>query len=382
MPGVSPAPARAVAALPLPASGALPRPPQGDEEAGLGAGVEALRREGWLNAALPLEAGGDGLGTSAESDRVRRTLDVLRALGYADLALARLYEGHLNAVKLVALHASAALAAETFDAVASGALLGVWGASGERPLAVAGSATAHWTLTGEKVFASGLGLVSRAVASVTDPDVPRASRLLLVDVDEPARQHPEDWLASGMRATRSGRYRFDGIELPRARVLGEPGVYEREPWFEGGIWRYAAAQVGAMEALVDELVATLAARGRAEDPHQAARIGRAGVLVYGARAGVERAALAVESADAGDDVAVGRAVTAALLARELVEEHAVALLAIVERALGMGAFVRGTRLERIRRDLALYLRQAAPDAKLARAAAAIVADPDGVGALR
>ena len=368
--------------LPLPAPDALPRPPVGDEEGGLAVGVDALRRDGWLSAALPVESGGAGLGTSAEPDRVRRTADVLRALGRADLALARLYEGHVNAVKLVALHAGPALAAETVDAVATGALLGVWGATGTRPLAVAEAGETRWTLAGEKVFASGLGLVSRAVVTVADPDVPDASRLLLVDVDEPARQHPEDWLASGMRATRSGRYRFDGLVLPRSRVLGERGVYEREPWFEGGIWRYAAAQVGAMEALVDELVGTLAGRGRDGDPHQGARIGHGGVLAYGARAVVERAALAVEGADPDDDVEVRRAVTSALLARELVEDNAVALLAIVERALGMGAFARGSRVERLRRDLGLYLRQAAPDAKLARAAAALVADPDGVGALR
>ena len=57
------------------------------------------------------------------------------------------------------------------------------------------------------------------------------------------------------------------------------------------------------------------------------------------------------------------------------------VLALVERALGMAAFARGARVERLRRDLGLYLRQAAPDAKLARAAATLVADPDGIGAL-
>ena len=368
--------------VPSPREDALPRPPAGDEEAGLDPGVDALRRDGWLGAALPLEVGGAGLGTSAEPARVRRAVDVLRALGHADLALARLFEGHVNAVKLVALHASPSLAAETFRDVAAGALLGVWGATGTRPLAVTATGGDTWRLEGEKVFASGLGLVSRAIVTVDDPEAPGASRLLLVDADEPARQYPEDWRASGMRATHSGRYRFDGIALPRSRVLGGRDVYRREPWFEGGIWRYAAAQVGAMEALVDELVTMLERHGRAGDPHQAARIGRGGALAYGARAAVERAALCVEGSDPADEVAVGRAVTAALLARELVEEHAVALIALVERALGMGAFARGTRVERLRRDLGLYLRQATPDAKLARAAAALVADPDGVGALR
>ena len=366
----------------LPPPDALPRPSPNAEEEGLDVGVAELREGGWLAAALPIEAGGAGIATSAEPAAVRRTLDVLRSLGRADLALARLYEGHLNAVKLVALHAAPALARETFDAVAGGALLGVWGAVGARPLAVSETGRTRWTLTGEKVFASGLGLVERAVVTVADPGVPTTSRLLLVDVDDPPRQHPEDWRASGMRATRSGRYRFDGIALPRARVLGGRDVYQREPWFEGGTWRYVAAQVGAMEGLVDAMLAELLARGRADDPHQSARVGRAATLAVGARALVERAAHEVESSDPADTAATSRAVALALLARESVEESAVALLTIVERALGMAAFARGHPLERRRRDLGLYLRQAAPDAKLARAAATLAGDAErGIGRL-
>ena len=366
----------------LPPAEAVPRPPVVAEEAGLEPGVAALRREGWLRAALPLEAGGSGIGTSTDPVVVGRTVDALRALGRADLALARLYEGHLNAVKLVALHARPALARETLRDVARGALLGVWGAVGDRPLTVVRSDAAHWTLDGEKVFASGLGLVERAVVTVSDPDAPDVSRLLLVDVDDATRQHPEDWRASGMRSTRSGRYRFDGIALPRARVLGEAGVYEREPWFEGGTWRYVAAHVGAMEGLVDAMVAELVARGRDDDPHQGARIGRAAALAVGARALVERAAHEVETCDATDADATRRAVALALLVRESVEQGAVELLGTVERALGMAAFAHGHPIERRRRDLGLYLRQAAPDAKLARAAAAIASDAGrGIGRL-
>ena len=105
-------------------------------------------------------------------------------------------------------------------------------------------------------------------------------------------------------------------------------------------------------------------------------------LAVGARALVERTAHQIESADPDDAAATRRAVTLALLARERVEEDAVALLGLVERALGMAAFARGHPIERRRRDLGLYLRQAAPDAKLARAAAAVVADARrGVGGL-
>ena len=114
---------------------------------------------------------------------------------------------------------------------------------------------------------------------------------------------------------------------------------------------------------------TIRTRGRASGAWRRSR--------SGARAIVERTAHAVESADPDDAEGTRRAVALALLARERVEEDAVALLGLLERALGMAAFERGRPVERRRRDLGLYLRQAAPDAKLARAAAAVVANASG-----
>lgn len=353
-----------------------------DEEAGLDGAVAELAEGGWLRAPLPASIGGAGLGTSASPVSTALALDTLRALGRVDLPLARLYEGHVNAVKLIELYADAPLRALVRERVRAGTLMGVWGAPGRDPLRVEGCAPDGWTLAGSKAFASGLGTVGLAVVTVEDPIETGASRLLLLDVDDPSRQHPDEWHASGMRATRSGGYRFDGVCLSPERALGAPGVYEREPWFEGGTWRYVAAQVGAMEGLLDDCVVELVARSRADGPYQAARIGRAAALAVGARALVERTAHQVESADPDDAEATRRAVALALLARERVEEDAVALLGLVERALGVAAFACGHPIERRRRDLGLYLRQAAPDAKLARAAAAVVLDArHGVGGL-
>jgi len=350
-----------------------------DEEAHPGTRIAGLAADGWLSACLPVSAGGHGIGTSAEPGAIRLTSDVLRALGRANLALARLYEGHVNAVKLVEMHAAPALRELVRRRVRAGTLLGVWGATAADPLTVTSASADGWTLDGAKAFTSGLGIVALAVVPVADPHEPARSRLLLVDVDDPERQRPGDWRASGMRATRSGSYRFDGVRLAPERVLGAPGVYEREPWFEGGIWRYLAAHVGAMEALVDELVAQLRARGRDTDPHQGARIGRTAGLAFAARALVERVALEVETADPNDPMAIDRAVALALGARESIEDGAVETIRLVERSLGMAAFERGQRMERLRRDLGLYLRQAAPDAKLARAAATIAGTGRGIG---
>jgi hypothetical protein len=53
-------------------------------------------------------------------------------------------------------------------------------------------------------------------------------------------------------------------------------------------------------------------------------------------------------------------------------------LNLVERSIGLPAFLAGTDIERTRRDLATYLRQPAPDEVLSEAAAHVVRMRSGV----
>ena len=339
--------------------------------------ITLLRDAGLLVAALPEAAGGEGVGTAPHTARDTATL--LRRLGRADLSAARLFEGHVNAVKLIALHGGDEVRGRAFDLVRAGGLLGVWGADDGAPVQLdrdgtgegdgTGRADAWGRLAGAKRYASGLGLVDAAIVTVTAPDGPR---MVLVDARDTGRQHPERWTATAMRATRSGVHDLTGIKVAAADLIGPPGALSTEPWFEGGIWRYAAAHVGGAEALVQATLDLLAASGRAGDPHQAARLGRALALTDSARRMVDTCAVLVETTDPSDQSATGRAVSHALLTRALVEDACVEVLALAERALGMIAHDAAAPEDRIRRDLSLYLRQAAPDGKLMRAVATLV----------
>jgi len=64
--------------------------------------IDDLRAAGLLCAPLAAVAGGVGL--CWRTGAVEDGFDVLRLLGRANLAVARLYEGHVNAMKLVALY--------------------------------------------------------------------------------------------------------------------------------------------------------------------------------------------------------------------------------------------------------------------------------------
>jgi len=57
------------------------------------------------------------------------------------------------------------------------------------------------------------------------------------------------------------------------------------------------------------------------------------------------------------------------LARLAVEKAALDLIMLVQRSLGLSAFIKGKAVEQVMRDLATYLRQPAPDEALTEAAA-------------
>ena len=61
--------------------------------------IADLARLGLLAAPVPVEHGGAGLGTEPGAGTLA---EVLRLVGYGSLALGRLYEGHVNALQLIA----------------------------------------------------------------------------------------------------------------------------------------------------------------------------------------------------------------------------------------------------------------------------------------
>lgn len=332
---------------------------------GLASEIGALSRAGALVACLPFTAGGEGLGLDADS--VVAAFELLRDMGRANLSVARLFEGHLNAAKLLHLYGGSSVAERAFAAVRDGALLGVWAADGACPLRY-GRAGRHLRLDGEKIFASGLGLVRFAVVSLRAEGTDRSCPdLAIVDVSDSARQDPSAWNATGMRATVSGRFDFTGLEIDPAALIGQPGDYEREPHYEGGTWRYCAAQLGGAEALVELWRSDLAARGRLDDSMQLARYARAVSLCRAMAHLVRETGMTVETSATGGAARIDAAVADALLTQQFVEESCVEVLRLAERSLGTAGYVSGSSIERIRRDLSLFLRQAAPDAKLLRA---------------
>jgi len=330
----------------------------------LGPSLDALRAAGLFRA----------LAAYAEPAPGEQVIDgivtLLRRIGRANLSVGRLVEGHLNAHRLVALYGTTAQRASVDAAIADGALLGVWGADGAPPVSfdVQGD---RLVLIGGKRFASGLGLVSPAVISVRTDAGPQ---LLLVPSRATERMDPTAWATTGMKATLSGTFDFDGMTVGADALLGQPGDYGREPHFEGGVWRYAALHVGGMEALAEAARRHAVDGGFADDPLAAARLADLALACETGRLWVERAAFRVEADGAGEtDVAY------VLLAREAVERACLTVIETVDRLIGAASFFEGHPVERIRRDLSFFLRQANLDGKRAKAARSVAGSDAPVG---
>jgi alkylation response protein AidB-like acyl-CoA dehydrogenase len=310
-----------------------------------------LADAGLFSAPLPADRGGRGWGTSPVG--AEPMLALLATLGGASLPLARIYEGHVNAIKLLIRHGDPTQQERVCDAVAAGAILGVWGAERERPVTI----DADGLLAGVKTFASGLGDVTLAIVTARVAD---GLQMVLIDATDATRGEISAWDVDGMVGSQSGRFDCTGLPAGPTERLGAVDALFIEPDFNGGVWRLCACYAGAMERLARLTARQIDQTGSRGDPLAAHRLGHLAMEAMGAGVWARSACLAVESPGAPPADAV--AVT--LFAREAIEQAATRLLALVERVNGTAMHRRGSEIGRLSRDLRLYLRQADLDGKL------------------
>jgi alkylation response protein AidB-like acyl-CoA dehydrogenase len=330
------------------------------------ADVAALHESGLLTAVLPVKCGGAGL-------RGLSLSEILRSIGSGSLPLGRLFEGHVNALELVLRYGNSQRVALVAEEVRAGKLYGVWNTDDADGLRLIHRHGRSW-LEGRKILASGAGHIERPLVTATDENGRRL--IVLPKLRALDRADLSGWTAQGMRASATGTVDFTGTEIAPLEIVGSEGDYERQPWFSAGAWRFAAVHLGGMERLFDLLRRHLQDTNRGQDPHQAARLGRAAVAIETARLWVAQAA-SVAEAPLGSR-APEQLVAYVNLARLGVEAAALELMQLAQRSVGLHAFLRPNPMERISRDLATYLRQPGPDRALTDAATWILAQPVGV----
>jgi alkylation response protein AidB-like acyl-CoA dehydrogenase len=329
------------------------------------ADVAALHEAGLFTAILPVGCGDAGLSGLCLSE-------ILQSIGSGSLTLGRLFEGHVNALELVLRYGTHEQVDLVADEARAGRIFGVWNTDDSNGLRLVRRHGRH-CLEGRKILASGAGHIERPLVTATDEDGRRL--MVLPKLSARDRADLSGWRAHGMRASATGAVDFTGLEVEPVEIVGREGDYERQPWFSAGAWRFAAVQLGGMERLFDLLRRHLQETNRGQDPHQAARLGEAAMAVETAKLWVARAATLTDAPSQSN--APEQLVAYVNLARLAVEAAALDLMQLVQRSVGLQAFMRPNPIERISRDLATYLRQPGPDRARTDAAAWILAQPVG-----
>lgn len=290
-----------------------------------GAGLRRLVDAGLDRLPLP------GQGATLERWRM------LAAVGAHDLALAKLFEGHTDALAILA-------EAGVVDAD-HGAAWATWCAEApDARLELRATADGGHLLTGRKAWCSGAAAVTHAVVSCWNED--GAAMLAAVDLRQAGVDVTgEGWQAVGMADSRSVDVRFDGAF---ATPLQGPGFYVQRAGFWHGGAGVAACWFGAATALAEALRARMA---RQPDAHRLAQLGDVAVALQGCAAQMRDVAAAIDRTPSADAMGL------ALSVRLGVEAAATLVLAQVGRALGPGPMCRDAAMARRFADLPVFIRQ-------------------------
>jgi len=267
-------------------------------------------------------------------------------LAEEDLSLARLGEGHADAVAILAELGG--------PPPGPGSRWGVWAANPPGPNVTASRRGGGWVLHGTKQYCSGARVCTHALVTAAAGD---EARLFAVAVGglEP---HDGSWPATGMAGSDTLDVGFPGIA---AEPVGPPGGYTSRPGFSHGGVGVAACWYGGARGVARALAR--AAAKRDVGPHALAHLGAVDIGLRTARAALRQAAGEI---DADPDDLRGAGTLRALRVRALTEAVASDVLARTGRALGAGPLSHDELHSRAVADLTVYLRQHHAERDLAR----------------
>jgi alkylation response protein AidB-like acyl-CoA dehydrogenase len=330
---------------------------------------EQIARAGLLSAPLDRQLGGLGLGIEASMTGV--ILQILQQFGRGNLAVSRIFEGHVNALQLIQTFGTPDQIVAYAQDAHQHKIFGVWNAEASDGVKIIPVGSERYQLVGSKTFASGSGYVDRPFVGGALPD--GRWQMCIVPMDQVVTSSdPRWWQPSGMRATASYKVDFSGVELTRSDLIGQPNDYYRQPWLSAGVIRFAAAQLGGAEALFDSTRQFLQSLGRTQDLHQEQRLGRMAIALESGNLWLKSAAdmlAAYAPIFAGTPNVphpqAEQLVAYANMVRSAIEEICMAMIQACERSVGTRGLLPPIPIERIIRDLTLYLRQPAFDAAFA-----------------
>jgi len=274
------------------------------------------------------------------SGRTPTRFTALADWGARDLSMARVLEGHADALAILG---EADLEPE------AGATYGVWAARPPGGGTTARLTTEGWLLAGTKPFCSGSTRLDRALITAECDD---GYRLFDISVaDQVTKVRPGSWPAVGMADSLSETLDFGGPPVPRERAVGVPGFYLERPGFWFGATGVAACWFGGARGLVEGVLQSM---GSHPSDLRVAELGHAVAHVDLMRRTIEQAAREID-ADPRDWSR--RAKRRALVVRHAVHHAAEQVLVHSAAAGGARPFCHDGEQARRAADLYVYLAQ-------------------------
>jgi hypothetical protein len=271
---------------------------------------------------------------------------MLQSFGRHDLSLARLVEGHTDAVAILAEAGRATLAA-------TGGRLGVWAAGPVESL-VASRHADGWRLDGLRRWCSGAPFLTDALVRASSED---GERLFLVSLSllgvDPISG---SWPAIGMAGSATVDVAFDAVELTDDAAVGPPDFYLSRVGFWRGAAGVAAVWLGGAEA-----AAAIVAGRAGRDPHRLAHLGAIQARLVSLNLLLATVARAIDANDL-EPRAFERLVR---ILRVEIEAGATEVLERTGRATGADPLCHDLAHARRAADLPVYLRQTHAETDLA-----------------
>ena len=336
----------------------------------------ALAEFGLLSAPLQPRYGGMGLGF--QSEQTRLLLQILKEMGRGNLSLGRVFEGHVNGLQLVQTFGTDEQVQRFATDALNNKVFGVWNAEGPDGVKLHPLESGRYRIEGSKTFCSGCGYVERPFVNGTLPD--GSWQMCIVPIEQvKVVVDPNWWQPPGMKASASYKVDFTGVEITKAEIIGKPGDYFRQPWLTSGVVRFAAVQLGGAEALFDATRTYLQGLGRTDHPHQQARLGKMAIALEQGNLWLQGSAERIESyapifgdmpsekpSQKPEELSLKQQqlVNYSNMVRTAIEQICMDMMQLSERCIGTNGLLPPHPMERIIRDLTLYLRQPAFDISL------------------
>ena len=271
------------------------------------------------------------------SGRTRQRWAAFADLAGEELSLARLAEGHADAVAI--------LTELEGPPPPPGSRWGAWAAHPPGPALEADDHGDGWRLRGTKRYCSGARSCTHTLVTANAPD----GRRLFAVAAEAFTPVLGTWPATGMAGSDTLDVDFDDAA---AQPVGGPGGYVERPGFAHGGVGVAACWYGGTREVGRTLLT--AAGGRDVGPHALAHLGAVDIALRTVRTALDNAAGEID-ADPRDLKGAGR--FRSLRVRALADSVAAEVMDRVGRALGAGPLCLDEAHSRRVADLTVYVRQ-------------------------